>query len=88
MVLQLEFSKDEMMDFLDKLGYNFMTVETWNADYDDRFSDTNIAFIDIDIAYKEYPNEKLKELGSYSLSSKYGLEKQFVKELKFKLLYK
>lgn len=87
MILQLEFSKEEMSSFLYRLGYETDTVKTWNADYDNRFSDANVAFIDVDIAFKDfYPSEDLKEMGSYTLSSKYGLEKQFVKELKFKLL--
>lgn len=88
MTLELNFDKREMISFLSNLGYTIETISTWNADFDDRFSNKEVAYIDVDIAYKTKPIEdtNLSLLGCYRLSSKYGLEKQFTREIKYKLL--
>lgn len=86
MELKLDFSLKEMRDYLRSKGYHTFDVDTWNSDYDLRIPDIP-RIVKVECALKVGDNIRIdtKE-GSYNLYSKYGLESQFIREIKNKLL--
>lgn len=85
MELKLYFSDKEVSDFLTSKGYNISNAFVYNSNYDDKYSDKSEMYINIKVAYKNDANFNLCD-GSRKILSEYGLEAQFVKEIKLKLL--
>lgn len=86
MEIKLDFSLSEMRDFLKRKGYHIFNVDTYNSDYDLRIPDIP-RMVRVECALKVNEDTKINTgEGSYPIYSKYGLENQFIKEIKNKLL--
>lgn len=85
--LKLYFSDEEMENFLSRNGYRIEVVKVANSGFDSRYDDESMLSIKMKIAY--LPEDDIKsdlDQGSYSVSIKYGIDSQFRRVLKHKLL--
>lgn len=87
MEIKLDFSLKEMRDFLRNKGYHTFGVDTWNSDYDLRIPGDIPRIVKVECALKVGDDRRIDTSeGSYVIYSKYGLENQFMREIKNKLL--
>lgn len=86
MEVTFDFSLWEMRNFLKARGYNIFGVDTWNSDYDLRLPDIP-RIVKVECAIKSTENVRIDtSKGSWEIYNEYGLENQFIRELKLKLL--
>ena len=92
MKLELDFTYKEMRDYLRNHGYKTFRVNTWNSDIDERMPEYWDArsvdrIVEVEVAYKANEDVRINtRVGSRGIYLKYGLEVQFMREIKNKLL--
>jgi low affinity Fe/Cu permease len=75
-----------MAEFLFKLGYTIEVIKIQNDNYDEKCHSKDYKFMTVSVAYKDDEIDELIKSGSHELCNKVGLEEQFRKEIKNKLL--
>lgn len=86
MRLELDFTTEEMKKFLRDRGYTIESVIINEPSSNNSRIPGNDNLREVLIGYK-IDSDNLNGLGSYEKYSKYGLENQFIKEIKYKLLH-
>jgi hypothetical protein len=89
MKLELHFSEDEMIDYLNKNNYEIADVDTW---YSENIYHNKVMTLDckVKIAYKpsvgSYVFEKISGKNRTQILSEHGVEKVFKELIKHRIL--